>query len=82
MLEHLRLIKLRDTNHPVSKHFTECGQGGINNFSFLGIESVISKSRVGDHINLLDRREAYWIFTLQTRFPMGLNIDWQLTHFL
>ncbi|MEE6515589.1 hypothetical protein FKM82_024462 [Ascaphus truei] len=82
MQEHCRLIRKQDTNHPVSKHFTECRQGGINSFSFMGIERIIQKERGGNTVKTLDCRESFWIFTLNTRYPEGMNVEWNITHFL
>lgn len=40
---------------------------------FYGIERVDPPRRGGDPDLLLKRREAFWLFTLQTLAPKGLN---------
>ncbi|MEE6510446.1 hypothetical protein FKM82_030179 [Ascaphus truei] len=82
MQEHYRLIKKKDLQHPVSKHFTVCERGGPDNFTFVGVERIIKNERGGNIINTLDSRESFWIFTLKTRVSDGINVDWSLSHFL
>lgn len=40
----------------------------------MGIEKVKNNCRGGDLKQKLPMREAFWIFTLGTRTPEGLNI--------
>ncbi|XP_075443504.1 uncharacterized protein LOC142487664 [Ascaphus truei] len=80
--EHVRLIKKRDSGHPVSRHFSLCPRGGIANFTFSAIEHVPCHPRGGDRVNRLNRQEMFWIHTLSTLYPSGINIDWELKHFL
>ena len=45
----------------------------ISSLRFIGIEAVPPPPRGGDHDLILKRREAFWIFTLNTLAPKGLN---------
>lgn len=57
-----------------SRHFSLVHGGDTSRFTFSGIESVTQTIRGGDMIRKLLPREAFWIFTLGTRAPMGMNI--------
>lgn len=45
----------------------------ISSLRFIGIEHVPLPPRGGDHDLFLKQREAFWIHTLQTLAPKGLN---------
>lgn len=49
---------------------------------FQGIEYVKFPRRGGNRDQLLLQREAFWIHTLQTEFPKGLNEELLLGCFL
>ena len=72
MSEHKSSIRRNDREYPVAVHFNDC-KHDISTFRFIGIEQVPLPRRGGDHDHLLKQREAYWIFTLQTLHPKGLN---------
>ncbi|OCU01224.1 hypothetical protein XELAEV_18007014mg [Xenopus laevis] len=59
-------------NSVVSRHFSECNNGAITSLKIKGIKKVFSASRGGDLVLKLLHREAYWIFTLETRQLRGL----------
>ncbi|MEE6473445.1 hypothetical protein FKM82_010031 [Ascaphus truei] len=80
--EHVRLIKKKDLIHPVPRHFSLCPKGGINNFSYAALEHIPSHVRGGDRENTLNKREMFWIYTLCTLYPSGINQEWELKHFL
>ncbi|XP_075460474.1 uncharacterized protein LOC142497064 isoform X2 [Ascaphus truei] len=80
--EHVRFIKKKDDTHPVPRHFTRCSRGGIANFSFMALEHISQGVRGGDREGTLNRREMYWIYTLRTLHPLGINQEWELKHFL
>lgn len=48
-------------NYPIAAHCDDS-----SSFRFQGTERVMSQDRGGDLVEILDRREAYWMFTLQT----------------
>ncbi|MEE6517844.1 hypothetical protein FKM82_028355 [Ascaphus truei] len=80
--EHVRLINKKDLVHPLSKHFVQCPLGGLKKFSFCAVEHVPSCIRGGDRLNRLNKKEMSWIFSLNTLQPYGLNVEWELKHFL
>ncbi len=47
-----------------------------------GIEKVIKPSRGGDCEKKLLQSECFWIYTLNTLSPSGLNEDFDIKHFL
>lgn len=79
--EHKSNIRNHDIKSPVARHFNECGHD-VCTLRFQGIELVKPLKRGGDRERLLLQREAYWIFTLQTVQPNGLNEELTLTSFL
>lgn len=75
--EHKSTIRRNDRNYPVAVHFNDC-KHDISQLRYCGIEQVAAPRRGGNHDLLLKRREAYWIFTLQTLAPKGLNDEFNL----
>lgn len=66
----------------VSKHFREVHHGNLHTFSFLGAEQVKKPPRGGDTHHILLKREVWWIHTLNTRKPYGLNDRMDINLFL
>ena len=79
--EHKSNIRLHDDKSPVARHFTAAGHG-VCDLRFQGIEFVEPMRRGGDRGRLLLQREAYWIHTLRTESPKGLNEELVLSCFL
>lgn len=63
-----------------SRHFTEVHNRDTSHFRFMAIERVTPNHRGGDLKKKLLIREAFWIFTLGTRVPQGLNIQQDLRY--
>ncbi|XP_041424610.1 uncharacterized protein LOC121395346 isoform X1 [Xenopus laevis] len=89
--EHLTPINLNNLDHigynhrrvsAISKHIMLNHNGNFNLIKFQGIELVKLGVRGGDLQKKIDQREVYWIFTLKTRLPQGLNSDWEVSCFL
>ncbi len=70
--EHKSSIRRKDINYPVAAHFLSFNHD-VSSLCFLGIEKVLVPLRGGDIETLLLRRELFWIVTLQTLSPLGLN---------
>lgn len=70
--EHKSTIRRNDRDYPVAIHFND-RKHDISSLRFYGIEQVRMPPRGGDRDLLLKRREAFWIFTLNTLAPKGLN---------
>lgn len=82
MGEHFRNIKNGLLSHNVSSHFLthhNCSPLGI---SFSIIEVVQKNWRGGNFERFLSKREMYWIYTLKTLVPLGLNVDIDINSFL
>ncbi|OCT95432.1 hypothetical protein XELAEV_18013121mg [Xenopus laevis] len=68
------LSRSHSNSTTVSRHFLECSNCDVNNLKIQGIEKIYQSSRGGDKTAKLRYREAYWIFTMDTRQPKGLNL--------
>ncbi|CAH2324816.1 Hypothetical predicted protein [Pelobates cultripes] len=66
---------------PVAKHFLEFNHP-LPTMKFLAIDHIPQPLRGGDRKKLLLRRELYWIRTLDTLQPRGLNKKYTLGVFL
>ncbi|OCT80527.1 hypothetical protein XELAEV_18027338mg [Xenopus laevis] len=78
MREHIHSIESHSTSTTVSRHFLDCNNSDIKYLKIQGIEKIYESSRGGDKISKLRHREAYWIFTLDTRQPKGLNLRFDI----
>ncbi|OCT88519.1 hypothetical protein XELAEV_18017148mg, partial [Xenopus laevis] len=78
MREHINNIVSRSTGTTVSRNFLECSDRDINSLKIQGIKMIYQSSRGGDKMSRLLHREAYWIFTLDTRQPKGLNLQFDV----
>lgn len=63
-----------------SRHFVCFYMGDLSSFLFLGIERVSCHSRGGNMKQRLLKRKAFWMLTLGTRVPVGLNIRQDLRY--
>ncbi len=70
--EHKISIRRKDVNYPVAAHFLALNHD-VSTLCFCGIEGVNVPPRGGDTELLLQQRELFWIFTLQTLSPNGMN---------
>ena len=59
-------------DYPVAVQFNDL-KHDISTFRFCGIENVTISDKGGDINNTLSKISCFWIFTLQTLFPKGLN---------
>ena len=65
----------------MAAHFIKMGHN-ISSLRYWGIEKVEKPPRGGDHNRLLLQREAYYIYTLNTMSPHGLNEEFDIKPFL
>lgn len=79
--EHRSKIRTQDKTSPVSVHFAEAHHS-VAAMRYTGIEHVKAHRRGGDIDKLLLRRESYYIHTLQTLHPLGLDQENEIKHFL
>lgn len=79
--EHRSNIRNHDHKSPVARHFTQFSHT-VSSLKYIGIEQITPPRRGGDVNALLLKREAYWIYTLNTLVPRGLNEEFDLRPFL
>lgn len=80
--EHKNAIRTKNATYAMARHYEQMQHGSPATFRFWGIESVSPSPRGGDIIQKLLQREAFWIFTLNTVEPDGLNEELSLSCFL
>lgn len=79
--EHRSNIRLNDQRNPIAVHFNAL-KHNLATLRYIGIEQVKVPRRGGDVDRLLLQREAFYIYTLNTLSPRGLNLDFDLKSFL
>ncbi|CAJ0944595.1 unnamed protein product [Ranitomeya imitator] len=79
--KHKSTIRCQNLLLPIPSHFIDKGHS-ISQLKFQVIEHVPQLRRGGNRISHLKRREAFWIHTLDTLHPKGLNRDYDLAAFL
>lgn len=79
--EHRSNIRNHDSKSPVATHFS-LAHHNVSTLRYVGIEQIQLSNRGGDVNNKLLQREAFWIFTLDTMSPKGLNEEFDLRPFL
>ena len=80
--EHKTAIRTQNLTYAMARHYKQANHGSPASLKFWGIEKITPPPRGGDIINKLLCREAFWIHTLNTREPLGLNEELSLTCFL
>ncbi|XP_073441691.1 uncharacterized protein [Dendrobates tinctorius] len=73
--KHKSTIRCKLTTLPIPAHFHTAGHS-IPQLRFQVIEQIIQPRRGGNRIKTLREREAFWIHTLQTMEPLGLNREY------
>lgn len=81
-------VKARITKHkstrtqqldlPVAAHFVAEGHS-VSQLKFKIIDGIPPKRRGGDRTKLLLKKELFWIFSLDTMTPRGLNLEYKTT---
>ncbi len=79
--EHKSGIRNFDEKSSVARHFNSAGHD-VCSLRFQGIEEVKPLKRGGDREKALLQREAFWIHTLQTEYPKGMDEELLLGCFL
>lgn len=78
--DHLYDIE-KDRLTNVARHCNSVHHKDVSNLFIQGIERIVTPVRGGDMFQLLCKREVYWIFSLNTRIPAGLNFEWDVSHY-
>ncbi|CAJ0944555.1 unnamed protein product [Ranitomeya imitator] len=79
--QHKSTIRCNKTHLPLPHHFA-IKNHSIAQLRFQVLEQVDIPRRGQNRTRMLQRREAYWIYTLQTLEPKGLNRDYDVSAFL
>ncbi|KAL2087323.1 hypothetical protein ACEWY4_018382 [Coilia grayii] len=79
--EHKSSTRNHDEKSSVARHFNRQNHS-TKDLKYMGIEAVQAPRRGGDRDNLLLKREAFWIYTLDTLIPKGMNEEIVLSCFL
>ncbi len=69
--EHRSAIIHGDMSNPIAQHFKEYSHSIV--FFYFVIEQAHSVGQGSDIVVKRKSRETFWIFTLDTLFPRGLN---------
>ena len=75
ILEHKRAITNNDPQYPVARHFSTHHKSNSNLVKFFAVDRVEPLSRGGDRLLALRKLESKYILNLNTKQPMGLNVD-------
>ena len=79
--EHRSNIRNHDKKSPVAVHFSTL-KHSVSTLSYVALEHVQLPRRGGDINSLLLKRELYWIYSLNTLSPNGLNEEMDIRPFL
>lgn len=90
--EHLRDIKKeaeklfekkeKREERPVAKHFVQYHQGKTDGLNVKGIYTLKLPARRGDFDHILLQKEKWWIYTLGSLVPQGMNTELNMQPFL
>lgn len=79
--EHRSAIRNNVATSSVAVHFSAANHN-VSTLKYIRIETIKPLRRGGDINSLLLKRELYWIHTLNTLAPKGLNEDFDIRPFL
>ncbi|CAJ0964830.1 unnamed protein product [Ranitomeya imitator] len=79
--KHKSTIRCSNLLLPIPYHFHTQGHF-VSQLKYQVIDHVPPPRRGGDRITLLKKKEAFWIHTLETLSPKGLNRDYELMAFI
>ncbi|CAJ0936373.1 unnamed protein product [Ranitomeya imitator] len=77
--QHKSTIRCGRTLLPIPAHFLEC-KHQVSQLRYQIIDHVPIMRRGGDRIKKLKEREWFWIYSLQTLSPLGLNREYEFSH--
>lgn len=80
--EHKAAIRNKNMDYAIARHYIQANHGSCASLKFWGIDKITPPPRGGDLVKILLKREAYWIHTLNTVEPNGLNEELCLSCFL
>lgn len=62
-------------NYSVPRHFKECHDGNPTGLKVFGTEAIKKDNDTGRRFQRLCRQASFWIFTLGSMAPVGMNED-------
>lgn len=71
--EHKAAIRNGNIDYAIARHYRDRNHGSAASLRFIGIERVLPNPRGGNLVQKLLKWEAYWIYTLNSMEPHGLN---------
>lgn len=80
--EHINLIKAVSTKHTVPRHYREFHNRNTKGTQFFIIDKHVAPWRGGAILRGVSRLETYWIYELQSHFPLGMNVEWDINSFI
>ncbi len=80
--EHKAAIRNGNMDYAIARHYKERAHGSAASLKFVGLEKISPSPRGGDIVKRLRQRESFWIFTLNSMEPHGLNQSLDLSSFL
>lgn len=80
--EHVYNIKRKLLSHNLSAHYATHHKGDPRHLNFWAVEKIRGHWRGSNKIRELSRRESFWIYTLSTLEPGGLNVEFDLNCFI
>lgn len=82
LYDHLYDIE-KDHATNVARHWNQIHQKDTSSLVIQGIDKIVKPLRGGDKFfcSILCKREVRWIFFLNTRRPLGLNYEWDVSNF-
>lgn len=81
--EHRRFIEKKIEKYSVPRHFKHKHEGSTEGLELYSIESIPMSIPEGERFAHLCKRESFWIFTLNSMTPEGLNEEhlYEITQF-
>ncbi|OCT70141.1 hypothetical protein XELAEV_18037062mg [Xenopus laevis] len=80
-IKHKSVIKIGKDTTPLVQHCRD-NRHNVSSLRIMGIEQIVNSSGGVDRNTLLLRKEAEWIYRLNTITPHGLNDSLNLSCFL
>lgn len=75
-------MKEKEPKKPLARHFKEVHGGDPKGMKVKGIYALHLSPRRGDFDKVLIKKEKWWIYTLNSLIPYGLNTEMNLHIFL
>lgn len=80
LYDHLYDIE-KNKSTDVAKYWNDIHHKDVSSLVIQGVEKIVTPKRGGDLFRTLCRREVFWIFSLNTRLPLGLKFEWDVSHY-